>query len=158
MALNDGQQPILGAMYQPWSDELYIGSRRGAFFLRGDQPPAPLQSSSVASVAEAKLACTTIEMFEEKDALKRFQQVSSQARLVRFGTDCYGYALLAQGGLDIVIEASLEPYDIQAMIPIIQASGGVITDWEGGDASLGGRVIATANPSLHQEALQILNA
>jgi len=156
MALNDGKKPILGAMYQPWSGELFVGSRLGAFFHRAGQSSV-LKTSNVQTVAEAKLACTAIEIFEEPSALARFQALAADVRLQRFGTDCYGYALLAQGGVDLVVEDSLQAYDIQAMIPIIEAAGGVITDWQGGDASLGGQVVAAANAQLHADALRYLS-
>lgn len=157
MALHDGKQPILGAMYQPWSDELYIGSRLGAYFHRAGQI-FPLKTSTTQTVAEAKLACTTLDIFEEPSALERFESLSADARLVRFGTDCYGYALLAQGGVDLVVEDSLQPYDIQAMIPIIEAAGGVISDWQGGSAASGGQVLAAANATLHADALRYLKS
>ncbi len=156
MALNDGRRPVLGAMYQPWSDELYIGSNLGATFYRNGESQ-PLSTSSVCTVSDAKLACTTPDIFEEASALARFQALAADAKLVRFGTDCYGYALLAQGGVDLVVEDSLQPYDIQAMIPIIEAAGGVVTNWQGGDASLGGQVLAAANAQLHADALRTLN-
>ncbi|NVJ95096.1 MAG: histidinol-phosphatase, partial [Marivivens sp.] len=82
--------------------------------------------------------------------------VASKARLVRYGCDCYAYALLAAGQIDLVIEAGLQPYDIQAPIVVIQAAGGVVTDWQGNPAHNGGRVIAAANAAIHAEALAIL--
>ncbi len=157
MALNNGVRPVLGGMYQPWSDELFVGSSQGSYLHRAGDV-SPLQTAETTRVAEAKLACTTTDIFEDPSALARFEAVASAARLVRFGTDCYGYALLAQGGLDLVIEDSLQPYDIQAMIPIIEGAGGVITDWQGGCPSLGGQVVAAATPALHADALRYLKA
>ena len=77
---------------------------------------------------------------------------------MRFGGDCYSYCLLAHGQIDLVIEGSLEPYDIIPLIPIIEGAGGVVTDWQGGDASGGGLIIAAANLELHTQALETLNA
>ena len=76
--------------------------------------------------------------------------------MVRYGCDCYAYALLAAGQIDLVIEAGLQAYDIQAPIAVIQAAGGVVTDWKGNPAHNGGRVIAAANSEIHAEALAIL--
>ena len=70
--------------------------------------------------------------------------------------DCYAYALLAAGQIDLVIEAGLNAYDVQAPIAVIQAAGGVVTDWEGGPAHEGGRVLAAANAELHAAALALL--
>ncbi len=79
-------------------------------------------------------------------------------RLTRYGMDCYAYALLAAGTIDLVVEAGLFPYDIQAPIAVIQAAGGVITDWDGNPAHDGGRVLAAASAELHASAMKVLQA
>ena len=78
----------------------------------------------------------------------------------RYGGDCYNYATLAGGYLDLVIEADLKPYDFCALIPVVENAGGVISDWEGNplDFESNGEVIASATPALHEQALAILNA
>ena len=70
--------------------------------------------------------------------------------------DCYGYALLAAGQVDLVIEAGLHPYDIHAPIAVIQAAGGIVSNWQGGAAHMGGRVLAAANRDVQSVALSIL--
>ena len=70
--------------------------------------------------------------------------------------DCYAYALVALGHADLVIEAELNAYDIQAPIAVIEAAGGKVTDWQGGPAHSGGRALAAANEALHAQALEIL--
>ena len=72
--------------------------------------------------------------------------------------DCYAYALVAAGQIDLVIEAGLNNYDIQAPIALIEAAGGIVTNWEGGPVHQGGRALAAANPTVHREALDILKA
>ena len=62
---------------------------------------------------------------------RAFHAVAERARLTRYGMDCYAYALLAAGQIDLVIEAGLNAYDIQGPIAVIQAAGGVVTDWTG---------------------------
>src|SRR5262249_33674274 len=79
-----------------------------------------------------------------------------KVRHVRWGGDCYNYALLAAGFVDLVIESSLFPYDVQALIPLIEAAGGVMTDWAGGSAQEGGQVLAAGDPSLHARVLEFL--
>ena len=44
--------------------------------------------------------------------------------MTRYGGDCYGYCLLAAGFVDLVVEAGLKPYDVVALIPIIEQAGG----------------------------------
>jgi fructose-1,6-bisphosphatase/inositol monophosphatase family enzyme len=70
--------------------------------------------------------------------------------------DCYAYALLAAGQIDLVIEAGLAAYDICAPIAVIEAAGGIVTDWQGGPVHAGGRALAAANPDIHAAALAIL--
>jgi fructose-1,6-bisphosphatase/inositol monophosphatase family enzyme len=77
-------------------------------------------------------------------------------RLTRYGMDCYAYALVAAGQIDLVIEAGLHAFDLHAPIAVIEAAGGVVTDWEGGPAHGGGRVVAAANREVHAEALSLL--
>ena len=77
-------------------------------------------------------------------------------RLTRYGLDCYAYGLLALGCVDLVIEAGLQPYDIAAPMAVVEAAGGIVTDWTGGPAWNGGRVIAAATPDLHRQAMRLL--
>jgi len=74
----------------------------------------------------------------------------------RYGGDCYSYCLLASGFIDLVIESSLQPYDIQPVIPIIEAAGGIVTSWSGGAPYDGGQIIAAGDRELHKIALAML--
>ncbi len=84
--------------------------------------------------------------------------MAGRARLVRYGMDCYAYALIAAGQIDLVIEAGLQAYDVQAPIAVIEAAGGMMTDWERRPCHNGGRVLAAANATIHAEALALLNS
>ena len=87
-----------------------------------------------------------------------YSRVEGQVRLTRYGGDCYAYAMLAMGLVDLVIEANLQPYDIVALIPIIEKAGGVVTRLDGERAEEGGPVLVSATPALHLEALRLLNS
>lgn len=65
--------------------------------------------------------------------------------------------MLAGGFADIVVEAGLQPYDIVALIPIIEQAGGIVTQRDGGPAEKGGDIVAAASPALHQAALELIN-
>ncbi len=86
-----------------------------------------------------------------------FDELVEQVRFNGFGCDCYGFALVALGTMDLAVERGLAPYDIQALIPIIEAAGGIVTDWWGKACDTGGTAIAAATPELHAEALKILS-
>ncbi len=76
----------------------------------------------------------------------------------RYGADCYAYGLLAAGFVDLVVEASLQPYDYLPLVAIIEGAGGLLTDWRGGKLGLAsdGRVVAAGDPAAHAQALTLL--
>ena len=78
------------------------------------------------------------------------------ARTTRYGLDAYGYARIAAGSLDLVIEAGLKPHDYNALIPVVRAGGGAIGNWAGGDDFSAGRVIAAATPDLYRAAVEAI--
>ena len=67
-----------------------------------------------------------------------YRRVEAEARLARYGGDCYAYCALAAGHVDLVIETELKPHDVVALAPIVEGAGGVMTTWDGGDAAAGG--------------------
>lgn len=155
IALNDGTRPVIGLMDQPYIGERFVG-RPGGSELIGPMGTTPLKTSACTKLEEALLGNTDPAMFDVEDEKAAFREISSKVRLRRFGGDCYFYCLLAAGTLDLVIESGLQPYDIQALIPVIENAGGVVTNWAGGDAQNGGQVVAAATYELHEQALKIL--
>ena len=156
IGVNDGTQPVIGIMDQPFTGERFTGVT-----LPG-HTTATLNDTAFAisretALSDALMCCTDPSMFKGDTEREAFARLSATVRLTRFGTDCYGYALLAMGQVDLVVESSLKPYDIQALMPMIEAAGGVVTDWQGGDAQHGGQVIAAATPALHAAAMSVLN-
>lgn len=151
IALNDGQHPVLGVMNQPFTGERYIGSLGGAW-----RNGTNLQTRSCHGLSAATVMCTTPDMFNTAERRDAFQSVASQAQLVRFGGDCYAYCMLASGFVDVIVEANLQPYDVQALIPIIEGAGGVITAWDGSTAQNGGSVVACGDPVLHAQLIKLL--
>ncbi len=157
LGLIDGEQPIAGLMHQPFVGETFVGSSAGAFLVRNGEW-RKLSVRGTESLADATVACTHPSMFRTPPELAAFQRVESKCRLSRYGTECYGYCLLAGGFLDIVIEADLEPYDIVPLIPLVEAAGGIVTNWRGEPAIAGGGVVASATKVLHEQVLKLLNS
>jgi myo-inositol-1(or 4)-monophosphatase len=83
-------------------------------------------------------------------------KLAQHVQMSRFGGDCYSYGLLAAGFIDIIVEAQLKPWDVAALIPIIEGAGGHITNWEGKPVENGGRILACGDARVHAEALKIL--
>ncbi len=148
--LHDGR-PVAGVMAQPFVDDLFFGSAAGAFLRRGDDTK-PLAVRSGRALDQASIATTTPQLFSA-DERPRYNALESACGLVRYGTDCYAYALLAAGHIDLVVESGLKPFDIVALIPIIEAAGGIVTNWVGGNAASGGQILAAGDAALHASAM-----
>ncbi|MEP5730713.1 MAG: histidinol-phosphatase [Sulfitobacter sp.] len=154
IALSTDAGPFYGIIDQPYIGERFEGGPNGATLI-GPHGQSDLRTCPARGLAEATVLTTFPEVGSQADH-DGFHAVAGKARLTRYGMDCYGYALLAAGQVDLVIEAGLAPYDIQAPIAVVQAAGGIVTDWQGGAAHNGGRAIAAANADIHAEALAIL--
>lgn len=156
IAVADAHGPILGLIDQPYIGERFIGGL-GQAVLTGPQGTRPLATRAPRPLAEASLFTTFPEIGTAEER-RAFAGLSGRVRLTRYGMDCYAYALLALGQIDLVVEAGLHAYDINAPIAVIEAAGGIVTDWQGGPAHGGGRVLAAANAAIHAEALAILSS
>jgi histidinol phosphatase-like enzyme (inositol monophosphatase family) len=150
-ALREGE-PLLGGAYQPYTDELFVGSAREAWLERGSARTR-LVAARRADLASAIVYSTDPAMFRSAADWDAFQRLGRQARAVRYGGDCYSLCLLALGQIDVVVEGWLEPFDILPLRPLIEAAGGVVTDRNGERRFDGGLVIAAANPALHAQVL-----
>ena len=155
IALSDQNGPMMGIIDQPYIGERFIGGF-GVGRVDGPHGSRELATKTTSSLEEAILFTTFPEVGSPEERAG-FESVAEKTKLTRFGMDCYAYGLLAAGQIDLVIEASLQPYDIQAPIAVIEAAGGVVTDWQGGPAHNGGRCLAAANATLHAEALKLLS-
>ena len=154
IALSGAEGPLLGVIDQPFIGERFVGGL-GTAQVTGPQGTAPLAVRPCAGLSSAILFTTFPEIGTPAERAG-FEAVAGQARLVRYGMDCYAYALLAAGQVDLVIEAGLHPYDVHAPIAVIEAAGGIVTDWQGRPAHGGGRILAAANAALHRAAIAVL--
>lgn len=154
VSVADANGPVFGLIDQPYIGERFAGGF-GVAEVNGPTGHMNLQCKSPRPLAKATVLTTFPEVGTPQDRAA-FEAVATRAQLTRYGMDCYGYALLAAGQVDLVIEAGLNAYDIQAPIAVIQAAGGIVTDWSGGPAHEGGRALAAANAAIHAEALAIL--
>jgi len=157
VALNDGTRPVVGVMNQPYVGEMFVGSSAGAEIRHGGRR-TPLRSRACPVLGEAVVCTTHPGVFKTRGERAAFDRVAGEARQARYGGDCYNYCLLAAGLVDLVIEANLFPYDVQALIPIVEAAGGVMTTWDGGSAQDGGQIIAAGDPALHRAVLPLLQS
>jgi myo-inositol-1(or 4)-monophosphatase len=145
-------RPVLGIMDQPITGERFTGGPDGAFL-----GATRLRVRPCERIEEAVLYATTPDMFGPETDMPAFRRVEQRVKLRRFGGDCYAYCMLAHGFVDLVVEASMQPYDIHALIPIIEQAGGIVTNWEGEPAWKAGRILAAGDRRVHQAALALLN-
>ncbi|GFE65625.1 inositol monophosphatase [Litoreibacter roseus] len=156
VAVHNGTAPILGLIDQPYIGERFIGGLGQAAF-RGPHGTGALNASRTTTLSDAIIFTTFPEVGTEVQRAG-FEAVTKGCKLTRYGMDCYAYGLLALGHVDLVIEAGLAPYDIQAPIAVIEAAGGIVTNWDGAPADQGGSALAAATPALHAAALEILRS
>jgi len=154
IGLADPQGPIFGLIDQPFIGERFEGGL-GRAEVTGPTGAHTLQCRAARPLDQAILLSTFPEIGTKAEA-EAFRRVAAQVRLTRYGMDCYGYALLAAGQVDLVIEAGLQSYDVMAPIAVIEAAGGLVTNWQGGPAHHGGQVLAAANRDVHAAALALL--
>ena len=147
-------QPQVGVISQPYLGELYIGGPSGAHLLsRGLQQP--LKTRQIDALTEAVIATTSPDIFTGAE-LGAWTQVRATARLTRYGCDAYAYALLAAGHVDLVAESGLKPWDYTALIPVIEASGGAVSNWRGEAVDGSGQILAVGDKRIRSQALVTL--
>jgi myo-inositol-1(or 4)-monophosphatase len=148
--------PVLGLIDQPVTGERWTG-------LAGERTRfrSPIGGVSgcrpCASLAEAELSCTSPDMFDAETA-PRFAAVKAAARRTTWGGDCIAYGLVALGLVDVVVDATMKPWDWAALVPVVEGAGGRCTDWAGRPLRLDGdgTVLAVGDPALLPQVSDIL--
>ncbi len=146
-------KPVLGSIGQPFLGEIYIGGAHGSRLV-GPPGERPLKTRRGAALDQAIIATTDPEGCFSADELAAWRSLRAASRLARLGCDAYAYAMVAAGTLDLVVEAGLKNWDIEAAIPMIAGAGGTVTDWRGqpiGDH--GGQSAIIGDPAMLEAVL-----
>ena len=153
IALLHRGRPILGIIDQAIIGERWLGAAGRPTMLND----APARVRACPDLGRAALYSTGPEIFSG-DEVAAFERLRGAVKLTRYGADCYAYGLLAAGFVDVVAEASLQPYDYCALIPVIEGAGGIVTDWTGGRLGLtrNARVLAAGDARTHAQAMAAL--
>ncbi|KAI4298306.1 hypothetical protein L6164_031881 [Bauhinia variegata] len=160
IALLQNGRPILGIIDQPVLGERWIGMSGKRTTLNGQD----VSTRTCANLSQAYMYTTSPHLFSG-DAEEAFIRVRGKVKIPLYGCDCYAYALLASGFVDLVVESGLKPYDFLALIPVIEGAGGVITDWKGdqlyweaspSSPAISFNVVAAGDKKIHQQALDSL--
>lgn len=152
IGLCEHRNPIAGIMSQPFTGERFIASDGTSRYLRGGKE-RQLSASGNRILEQSILMTTAPELFDAAEH-EKFKSLALGTKMVRYGTDCYAYCMLAAGQIDLVMESGLSFYDIAALVPLIENAGGMVSDWDGNRINDGGQVLASANRHLHDAALK----
>lgn len=154
-------KPILGIINQPILKERWIGMIGRRTTLNGQE----ISTRFCSNISLAYLYTTSPHLFDE-EAEEAFIRVRNKVKVPLYGCDCYAYALLASGFVDLVVESGLKPYDFLALVPVVEGAGGVISDWKGNrlqwlassdSQPTGSNVLATGDHHVHKAALDLLH-
>jgi histidinol phosphatase-like enzyme (inositol monophosphatase family) len=135
-------EPVLGSIGQPYLEEVFLGSAAGSRVLRRGKS-RPLKVRACPALAQATVATTDTALFKGEDHAA-WTRVRAAARLARLGCDAYAYAMVAAGMIDLVLEAGLKSWDVEAAVPVLDGAGGVVADWTGARVGREGGKIAVA--------------
>jgi inositol-phosphate phosphatase / L-galactose 1-phosphate phosphatase / histidinol-phosphatase len=151
----DVRRPYMGVIDQAISGERWIGAPGHGTTLNDE----PAQVRQCSSVSKATLFTTSPEYFAG-DRLAAYQRVEDTANLTRYGTDCYAFAVLSSGHIDLIVEAGLNVYDYCAVVPVIECAGGIVTDWQGNSKILDDEntIVAAGDVATHAETLRLLTS
>jgi histidinol phosphatase-like enzyme (inositol monophosphatase family) len=146
-------EPVLGSIGQPHIGEIFVGHAGAARLIErhGERPLRVRTGVPLSAAIIANTDPTSTLTPEERDAWNR---VRGSARLARLGCDAYAYAMVAAGALDLVIEAGLKSWDVEAAVPLLAGAGGLVTDWTGAPIGRhGGRMLVCSNETLLAEVI-----
>ena len=150
ISLTQRGEPECGAIYQPILDELVWGNNKECFF-----NGKPTKMRETASLDAATLLITDARHIGEHHPKADFNGLAKETKFWRTWADGYGYALLATGYADIMLDPVMNPWDIMAVVPVVRGAGGVATDFAGGDPAKGKSIIA-GSKTQHAAALKKL--
>jgi myo-inositol-1(or 4)-monophosphatase len=147
--------PRIGMMAQPFIGERFWSDGEASYWARGEEQ-SRLATRECPVLAEATLFATSPSMFKG-DRRAAFDALAARVKTVRFGTDCYGYAMVAAGHGDIVFECDIQLYDVAPFVPILQTAGGLLTAWNGGAAASDHTALAVGDPGLVEEIRSVIS-
>lgn len=160
IALEHYGESVLGLLDQPFTKERWIATNGKTMYSIEDQV-SPCKVSPLTDLSKARITTTDprrTQGYFDSDQADAFRRVAKASRLARFSLDAYGYALLALGEIDVVLESGLAHHDYAALAPVVRGAGGVMTNWRGDPVGTDdrGEVLAAATPELHQQVMEIV--
>lgn len=147
--------PVLGVIDQAVLAERWLGVTGQPTLLNGQS----VRTRPCGSLIEAAIATTGPHYFDDHDG-EHFMGLAAKTDHKRMvmGGDCYNYAMLASGHIDVVCEANLKLHDFAALVPVVEGAGGVMCDWNGDPLHAGsdGHVLALGDPARVEDVVEAL--
>ncbi len=149
-------QSVLGVIHLPALSETVWGSLgQGAWHECAGQSPRPARVSTRSELAQSAFCTSEIATFAKRGSAAAYARLESATRIARTWGDCYGYALVATGRAEVMVDPIMSVWDAAALQPILTAAGGKFTDWQGRETIHGGEGVAT-NGLVHAQVLALL--
>jgi myo-inositol-1(or 4)-monophosphatase len=155
IALEENETPVIGILDQPVLGERFIGVNGHAALHQNGQVTR-LKVRECADIGHAILCCTDPSAYFEPQQQAALARVKAAVRMTRYSGDCYLFAALALGFIDIIIEANFNRWDVAALIPLVEGAGGVISSWDGGDCRDGKSILACGDRRMQEAAIRLL--
>ena len=147
--------PVLGVIDQAITEERWLGVAGQPTTLNGK----PVRTRACPDLPTATIGTTGPHYFDDHDG-DHFMALAAKTdhRRMVMGGDCYNYATLATGQLDIICEAGLKLHDFAALVPVVEGAGGVMCDWNGDPLHAGsdGHVLAIGDPARLDDVVEAL--
>ncbi len=152
-------KPLIGIIDLPALDERYVGCLDGSKeqawkVIKGTK--YTLKTRSCEKLNDVVLGCTEPMAMFSQGQKAAYEMIRRTSKFTRLGLDAFGYALVAAGKMDMIIEASMQPYDILALVPVVEGAGGKITNWHGGDNFESGKIVCAGDPQILEAAYPYL--
>jgi histidinol-phosphatase len=158
IALMDGDRAVVGLVSAPaLGRRWWAAIGHGAFAGRHTAAATPIHVSGVRRLADASFCYSSLPAWDETGRLPAMLDIMRRTWRSRAYGDFYGYMLVAEGAVDIMVEPELSLWDVAALVPIVTEAGGTFTDLNGHPGPAGGSAIAT-NGSLHADVLDRLTS
>ena len=154
IALLHNKEPVIGIINQPITEERWLGVKGMKTTMNG----GVIKVRPCVDIAQALMSTTSPYLFAG-DKRAAFERVREKVKFCVFGSDCYAYAMLASGHLDLVVESGLKAHDIMALLPILHGAGAIVTDWQGNSITLQEGevdVVAASSAVIHEQVLKLL--
>ena len=156
IALMEGDQVVVGLVSAPaLGRRWWAGLGHGAYAGRHAAAATPIRVSAVRRLADASFCYSELPAWDEIDRLPAMMEIMNRCWRSRAYGDFYGYMLVAEGAVDIMVEPELSLWDLAALVPIVTEAGGTFTDLAGQPGPAGGSAVAT-NGALHADVLDRL--